>query len=73
VKDKPSAAFLLLVSVAIWCIPLLALIVAATGDCMASDCPTEAERAWPVVIAMLVALVLQIAAAFWYARAHYRE
>lgn len=72
-KEKPSAIFLLLVSVAIWCIPLLALIVAATGDCVAPDCPTESERAWPIVVAALIALVLQIGAAFWYARAHYGE
>jgi len=73
VKRKPSAIELLFLSVLICCLPLFALINAATGDCIGKDCPTEMARATPIIIAALIALVLQTAAAVWYARAHYGE
>jgi hypothetical protein len=73
VKRKPPAIALLLFSLFIWCIPLFALIMAAIGDCFGPNCPTEAERAFPMIVAAIIALVLQIAAAAWYARAHYGD
>jgi hypothetical protein len=73
VTKRPTAVELLILSILIWCVPVFAWLNAATGDCIQPDCPTEATRVMPVIVGALIALILQIAAAVWYARAHYGE
>jgi len=73
VKKKPSAIELLILSILLWCFPVLFLIGAAIGDCFGTDCPTDTQRMTPVVIVTSIVLILQIGAAVWYARAHYGD